>query len=299
MNNKDLFYLLEKAVLLSKKSKIRKIAELKIIISKILEYIALFSKRSFKMKANTFWGEKMWVLIPEIVSLNLYRYGYFEEGLTYMVLEYLKPGMVFFDIGAHFGYYTLLGSNIVGEKGQVHAFEPTKSTFEILKLNTEKKSNVVLNTLAVSSKRDKVLINDYGIRYSAWNSLHSARLPKNVILNLKPKQYEVETISVDEYVLKYNVKPNFIKIDAESHEYEILLGMEQTIKKFQPIITIEVGDFGIEDIPTSRTLVKFLIDKGYQPYEYKKGKILYHIPKKKYSYENILFIPKNNQCKSS
>jgi len=292
MNNSELLNSLEKAIALSKIHPVQKIIQPKIVLSKILEKISLFFKKSYRIKATTFWGEKMNVLIPEVVSLNLYRYGYFEEGLTRMVLEYLKPGMVFFDIGSHFGYYTLLSSNIVGEKEQVYAFEPTKSTFDILKLNTEKKSNVILNNLAVSSKRDKVLINDYGVRYSAWNSVHNARLTKDIISNLKPGQYKVEAISIDEYAHEHNVKPDFIKIDAESHEYAILLGMQQTIEKFHPIITIEVGDFDIEGIPTSRTLVEYLIDKGYQPYEYKEGKIFRHIPKDKYSYENILFLPK-------
>jgi FkbM family methyltransferase len=292
MNNSDLLNSLEKAIALSKIHPVRKIIQPKIVLSKILEKISLFSKMSYRIKATTFWGEKMNVLIPEVVSLNLYRYGYFEEGLTRMVLEYLKPGMVFFDIGSHFGYYTLLASYIVGDNGQVHAFEPTKSTFDILRLNTQRKTNVILNNLAVSSKRGKVLINDYGVRYSAWNSVYNARLPKYIISNLKAKQCEVEAASIDEYVQEYNVKPDFIKIDAESHEYAILLGMQQTIEKFHPIITIEVGDFDIEGVPTSRTLVEFLIGKGYQPYEYREGKVFRHIPKDKYYYENILFLPK-------
>lgn len=54
------------------------------------------------------------VVIAELVSLFIYRYGFFEEGLTNIFLHYLKPGMTFFDIGAHFGYFTLLGSALVG-----------------------------------------------------------------------------------------------------------------------------------------------------------------------------------------
>ena len=67
----------------------------------------------------------MTIIIPEVVSLHIFQYGYYEEGLTRMIIELLEPRMIFFDIGAHFGYYTLMVSAIVGNKGQVHSFEPT------------------------------------------------------------------------------------------------------------------------------------------------------------------------------
>jgi len=291
--NLEMIDLFQKSVTLSKSNSIHKIIQPKLVISKLLEKMFLFNNKTLTIYAVTFWNERMRVVIPEIVSISIYRYGYFEEGLTRMVLEYLKPGMTFIDIGSHFGYFTLLSSYIVGETGKVHAFDPTKSTFEMLKLNTEGKKNVILNNLAVSSKKGRVSINDYGIRYSAWNSLHNARLPERVMRKLKPLRYDVNTLSVDEYINENNVKPDFIKIDAESHEYEILSGMNQTIDKYHPIITVEVGDFDIEGVPSSRKIIEFLIDKGYQPYEYIEGNIIIHEPREKYSYDNIIFLPKN------
>jgi FkbM family methyltransferase len=292
MDNNELVNALEKTVFLSRNSPFQKIVKPRILFSRILDRIALCSRESFRVKARTFWGGEMTVIIPEVVSLNLYRYGFFEEGLTKMVLEYLKLGMTFFDVGAHFGYYTLLASFIVGKNGKIHAFEPTPSTFDILKGNASKIPKVAINNLAVASKRDKLLINDYGIRYSAYNSVYNARLSKNTISKLDLKRYEIQTISIDEYVEENKIKPDFIKIDAESSEYEILLGMKLTIEKFHPIITVEVGDYEVEGVPTCKKLIEFLIDKGYKPYEYKEGKILPHAPRNNYSYENILFLPK-------
>jgi hypothetical protein len=137
--------------------------------------------------------------------------------------------------------------------------------------------------------RGKALINDYGIRFSAWNSLHVARIQKDILSHLRTTKYEVETVSVDEYVRIHNLKPDFIKIDAEDHEYEILLGMEQTIENFRPIIAIEVGD--VSDEIKSKSLVEFLISKKYKPYEYKEGEILPHKIKDIYDYDNLLFLP--------
>lgn len=296
MKNKDVNYFnksLEKSIFFSKGTRIQKLrkAPVKLLYSKLLEFVALLLKKPIRTKAKTFWGEDMLVVTPEVVSLHIYRYGFFEEGLTRMVLEYLKPGMTFFDIGAHFGYFTLLSSILVGNEGQVHSFEPVPSTYDILKANTSKKRNVFLNNNAVFSKKKYISINDYGLQYSAFNSIYNARLSQDILLKIRPKKYEVKAISIDKYVENNRTKPDFIKIDAESAEYEILLGIKETISKFHPIISIEVGDIGIKGIPTSRDLINFLKNKGYQPYEFKDGEIFQHALKyEPYRYDNILFL---------
>lgn len=293
MGNIFLIKSLEKSIFFSKGTRIQKLRKVpvKLLYSKILEFVALLLKKPIRTKAKTFWGEDMLVVTPEVVSLHIYRYGFFEEGLTRMVLEYLKPGMTFFDIGAHFGYFTLLSSILVGNEGQVHSFEPTPISFNILKANVSNKNNVLINNYAVLSDRKIVFMNDYGIEYSAFNSIYNGRLQQDILSKLKEKKYEVESISIDDYVESNNVVPDFVKIDAENSEYEVLLGMEETIGKFHPIISIEVGDIGVKGIPTSRDLINFLINKGYQPYEFKEGEILQHaVNNEPYRYDNILFL---------
>lgn len=292
-HNNDLIKSLEKAVYISKGTRFQRLEKipLRILYSRFSELIFRWFGKTIKIKTKTFWGENMNIVIPEIVSFHIYRYGFFEEDLTKMILEYLKPGMIFIDIGTHFGYFTLLGLFLVGSKGQVHSFEPTPSTFKILNSNVLNYKNVVLNNLAVISKKTTISINDYGVKYSAHNSICNARLSQDIILKLKPKKYEIKTISIDEYVEKYDIKPDFIKIDAESAEYEILIGSERTINRLKPIISIEVGDYNVQGIPSSRELIEWLSGKGYRPYEYKEGKIVPHIIRESYESNNIIFLP--------
>ena len=293
MDNFTLIKLLEKSIYLSKGTKLYKITRnpRRLFYSKILEFFSIILKNCFEIKAKTFWGEQIIVVIPEQVSLNLYYYGFYEEGLTNMILEYLKPGMTFIDIGAHIGYFSLLGSLIVGSEGKVHSFEPTPSTFNILRSNLYAKKNVELKNMAVYSNNTNLYIHDYGIRYSAFNSLYSSRLPSEAISKLNPIKIDVQAISLDEYIIANNIIPDFIKIDAESSEYQILIGMEKTLNKYSPIISIEVGDMDVKGVPTSKDLINFLVNKSYQPYEFKDGKILKHALKKnQYPYDNILFL---------
>lgn len=295
VKNDYLLKLFEKAVFVSNESQIKRIKNtpMKLFILKFLQFIAEYSGKLFKIKTKTFFADDMIIVIPEIVSLNIYRHGFFEKGLTQMILEHLKPGMTFLDIGSHFGYFTLLASIIVGSEGQVHSFEPTPSTFEIFKSNVLNKKNVVLNNYAVFSKKTNIFMNDYGIKYAAFNSIYNARLSKDVLRKLKKTKYEIKAVSVDDYVEDKGIMPNFIKIDAESAEYEILLGMEKTINKFHPMISVEVGDIGVKNVSTSRDLIVYLINKSYQPYECKDGKILQHdLKNATYQYDNILFLPK-------
>lgn len=294
MINNQLVKELEKAVLYSKATRGQK-AKInpKSILLKGLDILCLSFGKTLRIKSKTFWNDQMYTIIPELVSSNIARYGYHEEGLTRMILEYLKPGMTFIDIGAHFGYFTLLSSVIVGNKGQVHTFEPTPSTFNILKINVSDKDNVVINNTAVFSKRKIVTINDYGIKYSAFNSIYNARVPIDFLEKMKSNKYEIEAISVDEYIENNSITPDFIKIDAESAEHDILLGMEKTINKFHPIISVEVGDIGVEGVLTSKSLINILIDKDYLPYEYREREIIQHnVKNDPYQCNNIIFVAK-------
>jgi FkbM family methyltransferase len=234
----------------------------------------------------------MFAVIPEAISISIHRYGFYEEDLSKMVLTHLKPGMVFLDIGAHFGYFTLLGSFLVGKEGQVHSFEPSPSSYLILAANASGKRNIVVNNCAAFSKRGVISIYDYGIRYSAFNSIYGARLPQDVLSKLTVSKFEIESISIDEYVNKNKIVPGFVKIDAENAEYEILAGMDKTIDMFHPIISIEVGDIGARRISESKELISFLINKTYKAYEFKEGKIVPHsnIGRERYSYGNLLFL---------
>lgn len=294
MNDADLIRLLEKAVVFSKEPRFNKLAKapIKLLRAKILEALSVLLKKPIKTKTRTFWNETMSVVIPEVVSISLQRYGFYEEGVSKMVLTYLRPGMVFLDIGAHFGYFTLLGSFLVGKEGQVHSFEPSPSSYSVLAANASGKQNIVVNNCAVFSKSGVLSLYDYGIRYSAFNSIYGARLPRDVLSKLTVSKFEVESLSIDEYVEKNDIAPDFIKIDAENAEFDILVGMDKAIEAFHPIISIEVGDIGTRYISGSKELISFIRNKGYKAHEFREGTIVPHtdIGRERYSYGNLFFL---------
>lgn len=291
MENNNIMKSLDKAAAFVNKTKFEKLkaAPLKYIFWKFFEVILSSIKLPVKFNIKTFWNEQMIVIIPEKVSIYLYRYSFIEEGLTKIFLHCVKPGMVLFDVGSHFGYFSLLGSFLVGQKGRVHAFEPTPSTYEILKINTHHKGNITVNNCGASDKEKYVLLNDFGVEYSAFNSLYKAKIGEKTLRKIKPKQYKIKCISIDNYISTNNVIPDFIKIDAENSEYDILIGMDKTLKEIRPIITLEFGDFcdGLQD----NKVFKYLTDRNYIPYEYKCGEIIEKNISLQYRFDNLLFLP--------
>jgi FkbM family methyltransferase len=264
---------------------------LKLPWSKLIEKACQASHKNMTLRATTFWGEEMNVVFPEIVSCFLYRYGYFEADLSTIIMMYVKPGQTFFDVGTHFGYYSMLASKLVGPNGQVHSFEPTAETYKVVQSNVSSKSNVTLNNLAGWSEEKVIKFKDYGTEYSAFNSLYGAKLEDSVIGNVKVKEYDVQTISIDKYISNTGARPDFIKIDAENAEFDILKGMEATLRNIRPAISIEVGDVNEGEFKNSSASVNLLLDHKYRPFEFRDGRLHEHTPLQKYKYSNILFLP--------
>src|SRR6185312_7482525 len=165
-------------------------------------------------------------------------------------------GDTFIDIGANVGFYTLLGASLVGPDGQVHSFEPTPSTFDLLKRNTEEKRTVYLNELALGSKKGEATLADFGLLESGLNSL--VRLEYQ---SLPSQKITVPIITLDSYVKEKGIVPKMLKIDAEGMELEILKGAGETLRNDKPILVLEVGPQ-----KESTELLNFVFAHGYQGY---------------------------------
>lgn len=276
----------------SRVERLRK-APAKLLWTKLIEIFCLVTGRTTDFRAKTFWGHEMNLVFPEVVSMTIARYGFFEEGLTCGFIRYLKSGMTVIDIGAHFGYFSLLASALVGDEGEIHSFEPTPSTYRMLCANTVQFRNIYIINKAVYSKTTKLSFTDLGARYSAFNSSGVSRInDKEIFRKTRSKSFDIDALSIDEYVHEKKIYPDFIKIDAEGAESAIFHGMVNTIYQARPIISLEVGDINHNHTPTSRELVDHLTSLDYIPYEYFNGEFIEHIPKNYYSYDNLVFLPK-------
>lgn len=251
--------------------------------------------KPYKIKAKTLWGDTMTYYLPEGQAI-LY-YGFFEANLTNFFINFLHDGDCFMDVGTHVGYYSVLASRLVGERGTVHGFEPTPRTFASLKKNTKNLKNVFINNYAAFNEEKEIEFIDYGPKNSAFNSFKRRTSEDTKFLRNDDEAIKVKTIILDNYCREKKVNPTFIKIDAEGAENFILEGMKYIMSDLRPLISIEVAgeDEWQENCQKS---IKILCANNYSPYECTlDGKLKKHIQQEKYLYDNLVFIPKEKEEK--
>jgi FkbM family methyltransferase len=150
---------------------------------------------------------------------------------------HLRPGDVFYDIGANVGYFTVIGARLVGPSGHVYAFEPASESAEFVRRNADRNgfSNVTIVQKAVSDTtgRGELVI----VEYSGGAALSTATPVAD------GARVAVDLITIDEFVSEPAVlPPTTVKIDVEGVELEVLRGMADTIREHRPTIVCEIDD---------------------------------------------------------
>jgi FkbM family methyltransferase len=157
----------------------------------------------------------------------------YEPITTRIVSTNLSKGGIFIDIGAHYGFYTLLAGNL-NKSSKILAFEPAPVNFQILKQNVELNNlqNVELFNLAVSDKNE---VRKFKITEASDScSFYEHPLASTI------EQIDVKTATLDS-ILKGPIDAEvLIKIDAEGHEFNVLEGMENLLRNSLPKLKLIV-----------------------------------------------------------
>jgi FkbM family methyltransferase len=149
---------------------------------------------------------------------------------------YMKPkkGDVVVDAGAHYGFYTLYASRLVGADGMVLSFEPHPNNYKGLLTNLRLNGVNNVKTLNIALGEFDGKIRLYIRSHSGGHSIF-----------LKSKDYiTVELTKLDTIIERLNLKRvNLIKIDAEGAELNILKGANKVIRLFKPNLTMAAYHF--------------------------------------------------------
>lgn len=204
--------------------------------------IYINTKKSKEVKAVTFFGKKMSLLLP--ASTDIYLTGGkshdSEIRLAKFLLHNLGEGDCFVDVGAHYGYFTLLAATIVKKTGQVIAFEAAQNTFIILKKNTQRLTNTRATNKAVSDENGCISFYEFPNLYSEYNSIDLQQFEKtDWIATATPKINTVDTIQLASFLVEEQVVPKIIKIDVEGAEFKVISGLQEHLVAQAPLIAME------------------------------------------------------------
>lgn len=164
---------------------------------------------------------------------KFYWSGTYESKVQDTLINTLRPGDTFWDVGAHVGFFTLIAARAVGPAGKVHAFEPLDENRNRLETNVARNgfTNVVVHAEAISDR------NGYAdfVRDQSTSMGHLGdRSGNNTI--------RVPTSTLDCVLESAPTAPRLIKLDVEGSETSVLRGAASILGNLQTSWLIEVHD---------------------------------------------------------
>jgi len=241
----------------------------KIRIARGLSATVLSVRNLFDFPSDTVVTRRglTWSLnLNEGIDLAIYVLGGFELRTLRRYTQLIKGGDVVLDIGANIGAHTLPLAQLVGDTGKVYSFEPTAYAF------AKQKINITLNPSLITriSAHQMMLMHTNTTLlpesvYSSWplevaNDLHSEHHGRLMQTNGSL----VGTL--DDFVRNSNIKQiDFIKIDVDGNENEVLSGAKSVLENLKPKIMVELAPYVYRSKPEKfDELLDNLWNMGYK-----------------------------------
>ncbi|MCY4030385.1 MAG: FkbM family methyltransferase [Acidobacteria bacterium] len=189
----------------------------------------------------------------------LAEYGEWSPGETDLFQRLVRPGHYVVDVGAHIGIHTLTFARLVGRQGKVFAFEPQRLLHQVLAANVALNSldNVHSHHMALGAKSGSVWLAD-NLDYSREANFGGVPL---AAIARKPDderpRYRLPIVRLDDFYDQPRL--DFLKIDVEGMEANVLQGAERLIRTHRPILYVEN-----DRAEKSRALVELLRSRGYR-----------------------------------
>jgi FkbM family methyltransferase len=224
--------------------------------------------------------------------------GNFEPGEHRFVERFVKKGMTVLDIGAHNGFYTLLAAKKVGPTGKVMAFEPSPRERERLLIH-----------LRLNRLRDRVSVAPVALGRETRESTffvvegrdtgcNSLRRP---VVSEPTREVRVPVTSLDTFLAQRNMgRVDFIKMDVEGAELEVLWGAEQLLdRRPRPVILAELVDS--RTLPwgyRASAIYDFLVGKDYRWFAITKEGLLRAYTRTDQFEGNLVAFPDERICEA-
>lgn len=206
------------------------------------ELLYRFSPQERLTTANTFFGQPMRVALP--AGTDIYLLGGkthdSEIRLARFMIHQLKAGDTFVDVGAHFGYFSLLAAQLVGSEGQVQAIEAARSNHAIALHNLGALPQCHLFHRAANATGEAVQFHEFDALHSEYNSIHAEQFEGEAWFQQQAhRQYSVPGLRLADLLDQMPRPPRMIKIDVEGAEKEVVAGAQPFLQKQRSTVVME------------------------------------------------------------
>ena len=230
-------------------------------------------------------GFESYLKLVSSVYLRLVSNGMLKDKYPelFFLKNIIKPGFVCLDIGANVGYYSVFMSKHVGKNGIVYAVEPVSLFAKIFLANTARfgEKNIILHQTALGKSKGTITMGtpliDGILRHGLTHVLADNEDRKGM------QTYEV-SVSVPDELFASIERLDFVKCDVEGYETQLFPLFIETLKKFKPIIQIEIS--GKDNI---QKMLHILLPLGYKPHRLSKGKLIEMNNEESLLYENDFY----------
>lgn len=206
--------------------------------------------------ATTRHGQMFYHSDDRFIGHALEKYGEYSEDEPKLWSMFLKSGDYALDIGANIGCFTLALAEIVQPNGKVFAIEPQPENFALLKRNTSGIKSIIVDNIGLGD-------NWSNIRVASLSSLPHKNYGGFELKDVEDLTgIDVSIIPLDEYYKENRL--NFMKIDVEGMETDVLRGASKLIARHRPIMYIEN-----DRAEKSAELVALLYKHDYHIYGHK------------------------------
>lgn len=223
-------------------------------------------KEGILRNANTFFGDNMLMKLPAATDIYLTGAKSHDSEIRFarFLIKHVHAGQIFLDVGAHYGYYSMLFAHLTGNQGKVFSIEPSRNTFHILEKNTMHLSQIQCFNLAASNTNQSVNFFEFPILYSEYNTTDNTQFTHELWYEKnRPTKVKIKACTLKEFMMQHQFKPDFIKIDVEGAESKVIEGGGDFFDKENPTLIMEYLEPLRYNI-AHQEATKILFSKGFK-----------------------------------
>lgn len=204
--------------------------------------------------------DKNWPIIG--INLRFIKHRLIGNRELDVARKFVRSDSIAIDVGARKGIYTRVMSGLVGPGGRVLAIEPNPLNVVSLRKVFSTKHNVIIHEYALSDRVGEAMLHVPIVDRHPQDALGNLREHASNEGNFL--HYPIKLITLDDLISNLDTSVSFIKIDVEGHELAVLKGAIRSIRRYKPVIFVEIEQKYVDE--PIQTRFEYMQSLGYETY---------------------------------